>query len=365
MIISLLSWGIPSKANAVYTNSKSLEQKKKETKAKIKELKKREKMEINRLYQNQGQLEIEHNNLNDSKEKLSTTKMKLNDLQVSCNQATYEYHEMEGKTAERIRILYKGTYLNVLHLLFDSKSINDILDNIYYQQLIIKKDKKVLTEMKRRADRLTALRTAIEQEKRNLVYTISYINMKKQKIQDSIEESQYLINKLQTDRKTYERAERELERQSQQVSAMIQKQVKPSNDVHTSGVFLWPVTGTITSPFGWRVHPIFKSRTFHSGLDIARPTGTPIKSANSGKVVYVGWYGGYGKVVILDHGRYNNVPTTTLYAHMSSTAVNNGQLVGKGQVIGYVGSTGYSTGPHCHFEVRLNGKPTNPLNYLK
>ncbi len=365
MLISLLSMVFPPKADAVYTNPTTLEQKKRETKAKIKELKKREKLEINRLYKNQGQLEIEHQNLNSSKEQLSSTKIKLNDLQTNCNEAFYNYRQMEGKAAERIRILYKGTYLNALHLLFESKSINDILDNIYYQQLIIKKDKEVLTEMKRRADRLAALRAAVEQEKRNLVSTISYINMKKQRIQDSIEESQYLINKLQTDRKTYERAEKELEKQSQQVSAMIQKNVKPSTDVHTSGGFLWPVTGTITSPFGWRVHPIFKSRTFHSGLDIARPAGTPIKSANSGKVVYVGWYGGYGKVVILDHGRYNNVPTTTLYAHMSRTAVQKGQIVGKGQVIGYVGSTGYSTGPHCHFEVRLNGKPTNPLNYLK
>lgn len=365
IVLLLLGLGIPTKAYGVYGTPKNIEQKKKETKAKIKELKKREKLEINRLYKNQGQLEVEHQNLNISKEQLSNTKIKLNDLQAHCNQASYQYEQMEGNAAQRIRILYKGTYLNVLHLLFESKSINDILDNIYYQQLIIKKDKDVLTEMKRRTDRLAMLRAQVEQEKRNLVYTISYINMKKQKIQDSIEESQYLINKLQTDRKTYERSERELERQSAQVSAMIQKKVTPSSNIHTSGGFLWPITGTITSPFGWRVHPIFKSRTFHSGLDIARPAGTPIKAANSGQVVYVGWYGGYGKVVIIDHGRYNNIPTTTLYAHMSSTAVSNGQRVEKGRVIGYVGTTGYSTGPHCHFEVRLNGKPTNPLNYLR
>lgn len=166
MLISLLSMVFPPKADAVYTNPTTLEQKKRETKAKIKELKKREKLEINRLYKNQGQLEIEHQNLNSSKEQLSSTKIKLNDLQTNCNEAFYNYRQMEGKAAERIRILYKGTYLNALHLLFESKSINDILDNIYYQQLIIKKDKEVLTEMKRRADRLAALRAAVEQEKK-------------------------------------------------------------------------------------------------------------------------------------------------------------------------------------------------------
>ena len=89
-----------------------------------------------------------------------------------------------------------------------------------------------------------------------------------------------------------------------------------------------------------------------------------IRASNSGKVIYSGWYGGYGKVVILEHGIINGKPTTTLYAHMSSIAVSNGQKISKGQVLGYEGTTGYSTGPHCHFEVRINGKPVNPLSYI-
>ena len=92
--------------------------------------------------------------------------------------------------------------------------------------------------------------------------------------------------------------------------------------------------------------------------------GTPIKASNSGRVIYSGWYGGYGKVVILDHGNIHGSPTTTLYAHMSQPKVSVGQNVTKGQVIGLSGSTGYSTGPHCHFEVRINGKPQNPNNFL-
>ena len=92
--------------------------------------------------------------------------------------------------------------------------------------------------------------------------------------------------------------------------------------------------------------------------------GTPIRASNSGKVIFVGWQNGYGKTIIIDHGRVNGKPTTTLYAHQSRYAVANNQTVTKGQVIGYVGSTGYSTGPHCHFEVRVNGKPVSPWNYI-
>ena len=127
-----------------------------------------------------------------------------------------------------------------------------------------------------------------------------------------------------------------------------------------------PVSGArISSPFGYRIHPIFKSRIYHTGIDYAIAYGTPIRASNSGKVIYSGWYGGYGKVVIVDHGVINGKPTTTLYAHMSSIKVGNGQLVNKGDVLGYEGTTGYSTGPHVHFEVRINGKPNNPMNYNK
>ena len=133
--------------------------------------------------------------------------------------------------------------------------------------------------------------------------------------------------------------------------------------VSSSG-FIKPIAGPITSPFGYRIHPIFKSRIYHSGIDIGGPNGGAIRASNDGRVIYSGWYGGYGKVVILDHGVINGSPITTLYAHMSVIKVSNGQVVKKGQTVGLEGSTGYSTGPHCHFEVRVNGKPVNPLSYI-
>jgi murein DD-endopeptidase MepM/ murein hydrolase activator NlpD len=127
-----------------------------------------------------------------------------------------------------------------------------------------------------------------------------------------------------------------------------------------SGTFSYPIHAPITSPFGWRKHPIFGVRKFHTGVDLAGPNHSPIRAADSGSVLYTGWYGGYGKVVIISHGR----GMATLYAHMSRTAVEAGQNVSKGDIVGYEGTTGFSTGPHLHFEVRVDGKPNNPLKFL-
>jgi murein DD-endopeptidase MepM/ murein hydrolase activator NlpD len=117
---------------------------------------------------------------------------------------------------------------------------------------------------------------------------------------------------------------------------------------------MWPVSGSMTSGFGWRWGRM------HEGIDIAAPTGTPIAAAASGTVIYSGWLGGYGNLVVIDHGG----GLSSAYAHQSSIAVGTGQSVVQGQVIGYVGSTGFSTGAHLHFEVRVNGQAVDPLGYL-
>ena len=124
--------------------------------------------------------------------------------------------------------------------------------------------------------------------------------------------------------------------------------------------FIWPVRGRLTSGFGWRNHPIKKTRLFHNGLDIAVPTGTKIKAAASGKVVHSGWMNGFGYTVIIDHG----MGIETLYGHNSRVLVRRGVNVHKGQNIALSGNTGLSTGPHLHFGVLRNEKPLNPMNYL-
>lgn len=129
---------------------------------------------------------------------------------------------------------------------------------------------------------------------------------------------------------------------------------------HSNGYFSWPVLGIITSPFGWRSNPFGGGPEFHQGLDIAAPSGTTVKAAANGTVLMAQWYGGYGNFILLDNGN----GFSTGYAHLSAIYVSKGQFVQRGQAIGAVGSTGASTGPHLHFEVRVEGKPVDPAPRL-
>ncbi len=126
------------------------------------------------------------------------------------------------------------------------------------------------------------------------------------------------------------------------------------------GILAWPLNGPLSSPFGYRIHPITGTQRLHAGIDISAGYGAPIRSAGNGVVILAEWFGGYGNTIVIDHGG----GLTTLYAHQSALNVTNGQAVTAGDTIGYVGSTGFSTGPHLHFETREYGTPVNPLGYL-
>ncbi len=345
---------------------KDIDNKRINTRKKIKELKIKETREINKLYKSQGNLELMKRELQATTANYNNTKKQLENLQTNLISARNKYNNDQKLAGQRLREIYKGERINFLTVIFEAENINTFLDRIYYQQILTKKDAERLNNLKAQVNQLAIYTAQVEDQKRNILYAMAKIENKKNKIAQDIYTSQYLIKKLQTDRKTYEQAERELASQSDKLTKMLRGTTASSggNIVTTAG-FLRPVGGPITSPFGWRQHPIFGSRTFHSGIDIGAPFGSPVKASNSGSVVYVGWYGGYGKVVIVNHGNYNGKPTSTLYAHLSSYSVSNGATVAKGQIIGHVGSTGYSTGPHLHFEVRENGSPVNPLGYVK
>lgn len=151
------------------------------------------------------------------------------------------------------------------------------------------------------------------------------------------------------------------DRESDRIASQLASRGGGSGVYH--GVMQWPVPSSynVTSPFGWRMHPILGYRRFHAGIDIAAPSGSAIVAAASGTVIQAGYSGGYGNLTMIDHG--NGV--VSCYGHQSSISVGVGQHVSKGDRIGAVGSTGLSTGPHLHFEVRINGNPVNPMNYLR
>ncbi len=338
-------------------------------KKEIHKLKLLEKIETNRLYRNQQKLEYTQHSLQRSQKEYNNAKNEVLSLEKKLDVLLVENKRHQAYTAKRLVQIYKHKRNNYIDFLLNSEDINAFLDRLYFENIVISYDKKRLEETRAVAKEILAVKARIEMQKRNLESSIASINRQQEDIQDAISKNEKLIEKLKTDRATWERAEKDLARQSRAISQMINQEMKRNQKEGTSvvvtGGFVRPVGGRITSPFGWRMHPIFKRKIFHSGVDIGAAYGTPIHAANSGRVIFVGWYSGYGRVVIINHGNINGIPTTTLYAHMSAATVRQGANVAKGSVIGKVGTTGYSTGPHLHFEVRQKGNPVNPLNFIR
>lgn len=348
------------------TNNKRsyYQQKKNQTDLKLKK-------ERNKLSSNQQKLEKAQRDLKTTTQRYNSLVSNLSSMEKQLSVALSEFRAIDSEMKSRIRQVYKHQRIGMFELILSTTDVNTLMDMFYYQKLVIQQDYKRMQAVKSKADEILKLKAQVESQKRMVEASIRDIKNQRISIQSSINANKSMIERLQKDKNYYERSERELAKQSANIQSMIAGMTKgggktPSQQVIVSSTgFIKPINGPITSPFGWRVHPIFKSRIFHSGIDIGGPNGGAIKASNDGKVIFSGWYGGYGKVVILDHGVINGQPITTLYAHMSAITVNNGQIVKKGQTVGREGSTGYSTGPHCHFEVRVNGKPANPMNYIK
>lgn len=365
---SSLDRQIESLKSKISTIKNKLADTRRQNRQKIHEIRLKEKNESTKMYYSQMKLEDTKSSISNSQNKLASAQNRLVRLERSINRISSAQIKTERLAGIRLRQIFKGERVSILHLIFSASDINSFLDRVYYQKRLARFDKQLLTKLRAQTQDLYNAKRAAQAEKQNIVQAIKVMNEKKQMLAQSINTSQQMINNLRTNRASYENAERDLASQSSALESQLRRMMitpaKGSKFVSAKGGFSKPIRGIITSPFGWRTHPLFGSRSFHTGVDIATSYGTPVHAANSGRVVYTGWYGGYGKVVIVTHGSYKGTPTSTLYAHLSSTKVSAGQSVTKGQTIGREGTTGYSTGPHLHFEVRLNGKPTNPLNYI-
>ena len=337
---------------------------KEQARQKINHLKWLEKLEHNKLYKNQQKLETTASDLVSTKKRLEAATSELAGMEAKLNVAMAEFSTLDFKMKSRIRKVYKSQRRGFFILLFSANDFNTFLDRMYFESKIIKQDYQKVKAARDKANEIAQLKYKIEERKRNIAHSIKTINYQQQTIQKEIAQNENMIHKLRTDRVAYEKAEKELEKQSASIGTMINRTTNSKDDIKVASGFIKPIAGRITSPFGYRTHPIFNSRSFHSGVDIGGQFRGEVHASNSGKVIYTGWYGGYGKVVIIDHGQVNGKPTTTLYAHLDSISTTNGAYVTKGQTIGREGTTGYSTGPHCNFEVRVNGKPVNPLNYI-
>ncbi len=264
----------------------------------------------------------------------------------------------------RVLEIYTNGDVTLYDVLFDSTNYSDFLMRIDMLEIIIQQDLVLLEEIK--ADKaLIEEQKALKEKRFNDLIELRQIKA------NSISELSGLqgqkaekLEAIEKDKKAAEAAFAAMEAASNDIAAQIRKIQEASKDKGVfNGVFKWPLPGhsRITSDYGMRFHPTLKQNKLHTGVDIGAPNGTTIIAAESGTVIFSGWNNAYGQMVIIDHGG----GISSLYAHMSKIAVSDGKAVSQGATVGYVGSTGWSTGNHLHFEVRVNGSPVNPWTYLK
>jgi len=281
--------------------------------------------------------------------------------------------------AERMRTTYKHGDLYFIELLLSSKSLRDLIGRTAFIQMVMEQDHRIANE-------LADFREGLEEAKVLLARDLETVATKRQEV--VAEENTLRELKAQEGIRLASRASarnqkatllaeteanaaellalaEEFERESARIAAELRDSSSAGSGIY-NGIMAWPVPAStrITSPFGWRIHPIFGTTKFHSGIDIGAPSGSTVVSAGSGIVIEAdyGWNGGYGNRILIDHGE----GLVTTYNHLlnGSFRVVDGQAVAKGEAIAGVGSTGYSTGPHLHFETRVNGTPVDPMGYV-
>lgn len=297
----------------------------------------------------------------DTESRLQAAEDRLQAVKASLQQAEVAYEESRQATVARLQFLQRQQGNKGWAVLLQSENFNEFLERRYQLKRVYESDRNVLVDLKEKADELNMQREIVEEQKNQVALLRQELLAKRQQYEAEAEQQSQLISRLKQDRAALTAAQAQLARDSEAIAALIREKVAASTGVvRGTGVFIYPVNGRLTSGFGRRRHPILGTSRFHAGVDFGASQGTTIRAADSGKVIFSGWYGGYGRAVVIDHGG----GITTLYAHASRLYVNVGQAVSQGQAIAAVGSTGLSTGPHLHFEVRQNGNPVNPMPYL-
>lgn len=317
-----------------------------------------------RLRQIQEELRVATSEYKDVKGQLDSVEDKISDNTELLQKTEADLKVKNKKLQQRVRDIYINGQISYVDVLFGAKDFADLMTRMDVLKRIIKHDYDLIMKVKEEKATVENTRAQLEKDKAEAEVLVADAQAKKAKVEDKESEQQVLLDQAIYDRDTSERMYEEIMAASQEVANMIRRSQMSSAAYSGApagaGGMIWPISGPITSEFGWRTHPIFGTARFHSGLDIGGDYGMPIYAAASGTVIYAGWISGYGNAVIIDHGG----GVTTLYGHNDSLNVSEGENVAQGQVIAMCGSTGNSTGPHCHFEVRENGEPVSPYGYL-
>ena len=287
------------------------------------------------------------------------------EYEVSLAQARED--EQLQRYRNRVRDMEENGVISYLELVFDSTSFADMLARVDFIADIMRADEKVYNDLIEARVETIAAKEALELTQFELEEEKEYLGQKEEELLEQLEEASAIILAMEQDIETEEALRAIVAEEEDRIQGEINKKVEEfkkqeaaARAARGTGELVWPASGRLSSGFGWRRHPVFGGRRHHNGIDIAAPHGANVVAADRGTVMISGYSSGYGNYIVINHGN----GMTTLYAHLSSRRVSVGTTVSRGQVIGLIGSTGVSTGPHLHFEVSVNGSRVNPITRL-
>ena len=308
------------------------------------------------IYSYETQINTISENLENIEKQIKETEDYLDTIQV-------DYEHQKEVLQERLLYAYEEGPTRYLDVLLNSKSMLDFITNYYLIAELMQYDKDLLDGIERDKEQIEQIEQSLNESKENL----KLIKNEQKKIAISLENSKIVknsyINNLTNEEKQIQEEMSMYQEELDLLELEILLAVLENSDTqYVGGTFAWPAPGyyTITSPYGMRVHPIIKTFSNHSGIDIGAPMGSYAIAANDGIVTKATYSYSYGNMVIIDHGG----GVTTLYAHGSEILAQVGDVVKRGDAIMKVGSTGWSAGPHLHFEIRINGTTIDPYPYV-
>lgn len=278
-----------------------------------------------------------------------------------------------GDLRERAVQVYKHGPASLLDMLLGSEGFGEFMRRFGFMVQVVQTDNERIAEIRkmrasifREREVIQGLRnravqqmTVVAHERNHAASIARSVDNERRAVTGEIEQQYAQLGDIKEQKEAYERETAALQAESMRIAAFLRGTSSGEATVSPRGM-IWPSSGPVTSGYGWRTHPIFGTRRFHAGIDIGAPSGSPVVAAATGRVVYAGSATGYGRHVIIDHGG----GIATLYGHLSSISSGQGTVLARGGSVGAVGCTGYCTGPHLHFEVRVNGDPDNPMRWL-
>lgn len=332
--------------------------------AKKKELQNRKKQLEDQEKQLKSQQATVDNEINRLKLEANQLQQELLEIDEAIVEAEENYANQQELAKTRLRVMMDNSGYSIIDSLIESKSLTDFFEKVELYSVISRKDKQLIEDLKTAKEDVEFKKKMKDQAMAETKDKLSQKQDALQNLQASREDLNNQIRQSKSQLERLEKQEDELLQQSKELENIIKELTKNSKNTKYLGSssLLWPAPGnnTVVSQFGMRKHPILKKLRMHTGIDIDADKGDPIVAAEEGTVIISGYNkGGYGYYIVIDHGG----GITTLYAHASKLLVSKGDKVKRGDKIALVGSTGLSTGPHLHFEVRKDGTPKDPLNF--